>query len=256
MKKRQGIDNKLDGHDMTVCIVIPTINEITGLKEIVPKINREWYDRLIIVDGNSTDGTVEYARSQGYEVIVQENKGMRMGHIQYYSQIKEDIIVLFSPDGNSVAATIPLLIDEIKNGYDLVLASRYKDDAISDDDTFLTRIGNYVFTKLICLFGYPYTDAMVMFRAFRREVPENLRLNRLRSPIYEKSIGRFVSWEPLMSIRAAKVKMKIVELPSDEPARIDETNKGFFLPTSRINHFKVGLAILSLVIEELVFRRF
>jgi len=179
-----------------------------------------------------------------------------MAYIECYQQIDEDIIITFSPDGNSIVETIPLLIEKIKEGSDLVIASRYKDGAISYDDTWLTGVGNFIFTSLISLFGYHYTDALVIYRAYRVNVPERLRLNIPRHPLYEKYIGRFVSWEPLMSIRAAKAKLRISEVPSDEFKRIDEDNCGYLLPTSRIHHFKSGIACLVQLLEELIFWRF
>lgn len=237
---------------MKVCIVIPTLNEIQGLKEIVPKIKPEWYDRLIILDGGSTDGTVEYAKEKKYEVISQIKPGMRMAYIESYKQIKEDIIVHFSPDGNSLPETIPLLIEKIKEGYDLAIGSRYREGAKSYDDTFLTGLGNSVFIKLISLFGFHYTDTLVMLRAYHKDVPKKLGLNIIRGDFWEKYIGRWVSWEPLMCIRAAKLKLKITEIPSSEPQRIDEQHLGNLLPTSRINHYKAGFVVLIQVMEEFI----
>ena len=63
---------------------------------------------------------------------------------------------------------------------------------------------------------------MVMFRGYRREVPEKLGLTLNRGEAYEvHSAGRYVSWEPLMSIRAAKARLRIAEIPADEPIRVD-----------------------------------
>lgn len=242
---------------MSVCILIPTRNELQGLKEIVPQIQPEWYDRLVIVDGDSTDGTVEYARAKNYEVFEQEGRGIRDGYLGVYGQIKEDIIITFSPDGNSIPEAIPCLVEKIEEGFDMVIASRYKNDARSYDDTWLTGLGNYVFTKLISLFGYKYTDAMVMYRAYRKEVPARLKLNVKRSHFFEKYIGSYVSWESLMSIRAAKAKLRIAEIPFDEPKRIsEEPQRGLFLSISRIYHFRTGLACFLQLLEELVFWKF
>jgi glycosyltransferase involved in cell wall biosynthesis len=57
---------------MKYTLIIPTLNEIDGVREIMPKIRDEWYDQLIIVDGNSTDGTIEYLREKGYPVYLQK----------------------------------------------------------------------------------------------------------------------------------------------------------------------------------------
>lgn len=48
--------------NMKVTLLIPVLNEIGGMKEIMPKIRREWYDQLIVVDGGSGDGTIEFAK--------------------------------------------------------------------------------------------------------------------------------------------------------------------------------------------------
>jgi len=85
---------------MTVTLLVPTLNEIVGLKQIMPLVKKEWYDQLIILDGNSTDGTIEYARSQGWTVYIQKERGMRHGYTEVWPQITGDIVVTFSPDGN------------------------------------------------------------------------------------------------------------------------------------------------------------
>ena len=43
----------------TISMVIPTINEIDGMKIIMPQIKKEWVDEIIIIDCVYTDGTVE-----------------------------------------------------------------------------------------------------------------------------------------------------------------------------------------------------
>jgi len=52
-----------------------TLNEIDGVKAIMPQIDREWADQIIIADGGSTDGTIEWLRDNGYEVRRSEEEG-------------------------------------------------------------------------------------------------------------------------------------------------------------------------------------
>ena len=67
----------------------------------------------------------------------------------------------------------------MKEGYDMVIASRYLDGAKSYDDTLLTGFGNWLFTKSINFFhGSKYTDAMVMFRAYKTNVFYDLNLDK------------------------------------------------------------------------------
>ena len=51
---------------MSTVIIITTLNEITGVKKIVPKINREWVEEIIFVDDGSTDGTIQEAKKNGF----------------------------------------------------------------------------------------------------------------------------------------------------------------------------------------------
>src|SRR5512147_1763551 len=110
---------------MKVTLVIPTLNEIDGMKAIMPKIKREWVDQILVVDGNSTDGTAEWAREHGYEVVVQKRKGMRYAYMDALPYIKGDVMLTFSPDGNSIPELIPECIKKMKEGYDMVIVSRY-----------------------------------------------------------------------------------------------------------------------------------
>ena len=58
-------------------LVALTLNEIDGMKAIMPQIQPGWFDQVIIADGGATDGTIEWAKEQGYQVYVQKQKGMR-----------------------------------------------------------------------------------------------------------------------------------------------------------------------------------
>ncbi|MEI6491395.1 MAG: glycosyltransferase [Verrucomicrobiota bacterium] len=236
---------------MTVSLIIPVKNELPGLKVYLPTLIASGrFLEIIVIDGKSTDGSIEYAKSLGCRVVTQDKPGIRAAYLQTYRSFSGDAVIVFSPDGNSLPEAIPAIITNLENGYDMVIASRYKDGAKSDDDTILSGPANSVFSFLISLFGYPYTDAMVMYRGYRIDVPKRLGLDVRRGDFYERTSGRHVSWEPLMSIRAAKASLKIAEIGFDEPKRIDQEGSGFILPATRISHYKAGLFCLWQVIEE------
>ena len=60
---------------MTVIVFVLTLDEIDGVSQIMPKIKKEWADQIMLVDGGSTDGTIEKAKELGFDVIHQKNKG-------------------------------------------------------------------------------------------------------------------------------------------------------------------------------------
>ena len=204
-----------------------TLNEINGMKAIMPRVKREWCDQIIIVDGGSTDGTIEWAREQGYFVYVQKQKGFRHAYTEVLPYIEGDAVITFSPDGNSIPELIPELIDKMEAGYDMVIASRYLGGAKSEDDDIITAFGNWLFTKTVnILHGGHYTDAMVIFRAYKTQLIYDLELNKDEGyRLAEKLFRTNISWEPLLSVRAAKKKLKVAEIPGDEPPRIGGERK-------------------------------
>jgi glycosyltransferase involved in cell wall biosynthesis len=221
----------LSGEDKTmsnkITLLIPTLNEVEGMKTIMPKIKREWYDELIILDGGSTDGTIEYSREKGYFTIVQKKKGLRHGYMEAWEHITGDIVITFSPDGNSIPELIPELVKKMKEGYDMVIVSRYLQGAKSYDDDIITAFGNWLFRTLInVLHRAKYTDPMVMYRAYKKQLVYDLDLDKDSSYSFEEKLfSTIVSWEPLLSVRAAKRKLKCSEIAGDEPERIGGERK-------------------------------
>lgn len=234
---------------MKVTLLIPTLNEIDGMRAIMPLIKKEWCDQIVILDGKSTDGTIEYAKKQGYFVYVQKNPGIRQGYMEVLPYIEGDVILTFSPDGNSIPELIPELIEKMKEGYDMVIVSRYLEDAKSDDDDFITGFGNWLFTKTInVLHGGHYTDAMVIYRAYNKDMIYSLDLDKDESYSTPERLFRTrIGWEPLLSVRAAKRKLKVTEIPGDEPPRIGGERK--------LQIFKWGGALyLQILLEKFLWR--
>ncbi len=212
---------------MKTTLLVPTLNEIEGIKSIMPQISRDWVDQILIVDGGSTDGTIEWFKENNYEIIVQTSKGLKSGYFESLDYIKGDVVITFSPDGNSVADRIPPLIEKMKEGHDMVIVSRYLDWAKSDDDDIVTGFGNWLFTRTVNLFFRSnYTDVMVMYRAFKKDIIYTLELDKEKTySFFEKIFFTDISWEPILSARAARMNLKISEIPGDEPARIGGERK-------------------------------
>lgn len=212
---------------MKTTLLVMALNELEGMKVIMPRVDRSWFDQIIIVDGGSTDGSIEWAKENGYDVYVQKKRGFRHAYTEIWPFVEGDVVVTFSPDGNSVPELIPSLIAKMREGYDMVVASRYLGDAKSDDDDLVTAFGNWLFTRTVnLLYAGQYTDVMVIFRAYRKAMASELGLDREDAYVLPETLfGTKISWEPLLSVRAAKAKLKITEIPGDEPARIGGERK-------------------------------
>jgi len=212
---------------MKTTLLVMTLNEVIGMKAMMPMIDKSWVDQIIVVDGGSKDGTIEWATENGYEVYVQKQQGFRHAYTEVWPKVRGDVVITFSPDGNSVPELIPLLIQKMREGNDMVIASRYLGGAKSDDDDFITGFGNWLFTKTVnLLHGGNYTDVMVIFRAYKKSLAYDLGLDREDAyALPEKLFCTKISWEPLLSVRAAKQRVRIAEIPGDEPPRIGGERK-------------------------------
>ena len=217
---------------MKAVLIAPTLNEVEAVRAVFPKIKKEWLDELIVVDCNSTDGTVEYCRQNGHFVHQQKSRGYGAGIKEALQITKAEIIIEFPADGNSLPEKIPAIVAKIKEGYDFVIASRYTDGARSHDDDWLTKIGNRIFTAMVnILFGTKYSDVLVGYRAYRREAFN--KLNPTASGL---------EWSVQLPIQFAKTGARHADIGADEPARIGGVRK--------MRPFKTGWKILMVVLKE------
>ncbi len=200
---------------MTVSIIVFTKDEIDGVKVIMPQIKKEWYDQLIVADGGSTDGTLEYLKENNYEYFIQQGKGMTAALKEALLKTTGDIVIMFAPDGNSLPETIPELSSLIKSGYDIAIGSRYFGGAKSLDDDIITRFGNGMFTFLFnYFFETKFTDVLNMYRAYKRGwlIDHFMGLNSL-------------SWGTYFLVEAVRERLRIIEVLSKEPKRIGGKRK-------------------------------
>jgi len=233
---------------MKVTIVVPSLNEEKGLKEYLPQIKKEWYDQLIILIGEpQEDNSGMWCLDSGYQVFY-GTENMWEGYTRLFKSgmVEGDIVVFLSPDGNSVISEIPYLVQKLQQGKDLVISSRYLYGNKSEDDTNLTRLGNKFLTRLVN-FGshYKYTDALVMYRAYRKEIVHDLKLDVEPNWLQKKLIGMsgLYSYEPSMAIRAEKAKLTISEIYGAEPP----ANR-----KRRQNTFVHGFVLLTQILMEKV----
>lgn len=212
---------------MKVTILIPVLNEIDGMKKVMPFLKKEWYDQLILIDGGSTDGTLEYAQKMGYFIFRQQKKGIRNAYMEALKYTKGDVIVTLSPDGNCLLELLPELIKKMHEGYGMVIVSRYAGGAKSYDDTIVTGFGNWFFTFVVnFLYRVHYTDVMGIYRAYKKELIYSLELDKDAGYTTPERLFRTnISWEPLLSVRCAKKKLRVAEIPGDEPNRVGGEKK-------------------------------
>ncbi|SVD96960.1 uncharacterized protein METZ01_LOCUS449814, partial [marine metagenome] len=195
---------------MSTAVIILTLDEIDGVRAIVPKLNKDWAEEIIFVDGGSKDGTIEEAKKLGFEVIHQNNKGEGNACRIGVEKTNSDFIMFFSPDGNDEPEEIPKMINKISEGFDIVHISRFGKHSESRDAGPIDRFGNRMFTFLVnVFFGGHYSDALNGFRIIRRDIMLKL-----------KTDAQYLNIEQQICIRAAKKDYKVFEINGREPNRI------------------------------------
>ena len=222
---------------MSTAIIVLTLDEIDGVSAIIPRMNKDWAEEIIFVDGGSTDGTIEKAKEMGYKVIHQNNKGEGNAFRIGIENTKSDYVMMFSPDGNDVPEDIPKIIKKIEEGYDVVHISRFGKNSISEDAGPIDRFGNNMFTFLVnVFFGGKLTDALNGFRIIRREIMIDL-----------KTDAKHLNIEQQICIRTLKKRYKLFEIDGKEPNRIGGVRK--------MRPLQVGAQLSWQIIKEFIFWR-
>jgi len=218
----------------TATLAILALNEIEAIQIVLPQIDRNWVDEIIVVDGGSTDGTVEWCEAHGFRVLKQRRRGYGAAMREVMEVARGEYVIEFMADGNSDPNAIPRLVAKIGEGYDLVVGSRYIDGARSYDDTLITRFGNWCFTRIVnLLFHASFSDAMMGFRAYRISAFRTMEVDE-----------DGLTFPTQGSIQFTKYGYKIAEVGASEPKRIGGVRKA--------HNFYTGIELLKMIGREYV----
>jgi glycosyltransferase involved in cell wall biosynthesis len=217
----------------SVSVVVPTLNEVDNVVLILPRIPW-WVDEVVLVDGGSTDGTVEAARAvrPDLRVVVDETPGKGAALRTGWRQARGDIVVTIDADGSTDPAEIPAFIGPLLAGADMVKGSRFVHGAGSADIDLLRRLGNHALTRLVrVLYGGRFTDLCYGYNAFWRRV----------TPAFDAT-GDGFEIETLMNVRALRHGLNVVEVASFESERIHGQ--------SNLRTFADGWRVLRTILRE------
>jgi glycosyltransferase involved in cell wall biosynthesis len=209
---------------MKVSLVIPVRNEEKNLLFVLDKVPDDIFE-IIIVDGNSSDGTVAFAKSHPRKptVLRQKSRGKGAALSAGFAAATGDLVAIIDADGSMDPGEIALFLSGFPSA-DIVKGSRYLNGGGSSDLTIIRSSGNRILTKIAnVLFKQSWTDMAYGFAVFKREILEDLALtnyDKLGSLFGHKSYGQGFEIETLMFTRAARRNLLLVEVPSYEYDRI------------------------------------
>ena len=208
---------------MTSLLVIPTLNEVDGMKQVIPLIKKEWVDEILIVDGGSTDGTIEEAKKLNLKVMQQKSKGS-LGAAIYdgFESTDAEYLLMFGADGNNEPEEIPKMLEKIKEGYDQVIISRFGKTSINEDAGVIDGFGNKMFTAITNIFFHgQFTDTLSSSRAFTKKAWDEIKFDAF-------GLDSVLQ----MSIRGLIKNQKIIEIIGNERARVGGERKMHRIPTA------------------------
>jgi glycosyltransferase involved in cell wall biosynthesis len=225
---------------MKIKAVIPAFNEEKSIAKVINDIPKDVVAEIVVVNNYSTDGTGIKAEEAGATVLLEKTKGYGASCLKGIEYLKEDecdVVIFLDGDYSDFPEEVSLLLDPIKkDNYDFVVGSRVLGKREKGSLPFQSRAGSILSCFLMKLFWkVKYTD-LGPFRAIRLDKLLELNMN-----------DKWYGWTVEMQIRAAKKKLKILEVPVSYRKRIGKSKvTGTFKGT-----FMASVIILKTIISEL-----
>ncbi len=212
-------------------LIIPAKNEKDCLPTVLDELKRYNLDIHIILE-ESDQKTIEAISEYNCKIIYQNQKGYGDALIEGINSVKSEYFCIFNADGSFDPKELSLMFKKIdKNKYDFIFGSRYEQNSGSDDDTIITKIGNYFFTKIgNIFFDIKITDILYTYVIGNTDQAKKLDLR-------QKDFRFCVE----LPIKAQKQSMKLGTFNCYERKRIAGKKK--------VNALKDGYLILSQMIK-------
>jgi glycosyltransferase involved in cell wall biosynthesis len=198
-------------HAPKISVVIPTRNEAPNLRHVLPYLPAT-ISEVILVDGHSIDDTIAEAKRLLPSIKIIEQVGTGKGDALRtgFAACTGDIIVMLDADGSTHPAEIPRFVEALLQGNDFAKGSRFLKEGGSDDITPWRRWGNAMLISLVnLLFRTTFSDLCYGYNAFWKYCLDHVVVDCDGFEV-----------ETAINLRIHCAKLKIVEIPSFEYARI------------------------------------
>ncbi|MBI5143840.1 MAG: glycosyltransferase family 2 protein, partial [Candidatus Omnitrophica bacterium] len=209
----------MNNKNIEVSVVLPCLNEEAALGICLDKIkdvfSREGINGEIIVsDNGSTDHSAEIARIAGAKVVREPEKGYGAAYLRGLREARGKIIVIGDSDNTYDFYDIPNFLKVLREGYDLVMGSRFKGRIQKGAMSWSHRyIGNPILSFLCRLFFHTsLSDIHCGIRAFTLEAYKKMKL---------RTLGMEFATEMVLS--ALTNNLKIYEVPINYHPRKGES---------------------------------
>ena len=212
-------------------LLIPAKNEKESLPKVLDEL-KTYNIKILIVLEREDKETIESTKNYNCEILYQNGKGYGDALINGINSVKTELFCVFNADGSFNPKELIKMFEQLNdNKADFVFATRYEKNCGSDDDTIITLIGNFIFTKIGKLFfGLNLTDILYTYVMGKTSKVRDLSL-----------ISKDFSFCVELPIKAKRKGYKLVNSKAYERLRIGGKKK--------VNPFKDGLIILIYLIK-------
>ncbi len=208
-------------------LVIPAKNEKESLPQVLNELQKYELKIVIILERSDVE-TIKSLEGYNIKILYQDSKGYGDAIIKGINSVETKFFCIFNADGSFDPKELNNMMEKVDvEDFDIVFGTRYEKDCSSEDDTYITYIGNFIFTLLgKIFFKLKVSDILYTFVLGKSEKVHNLKL---------KSKNFVFCIE--LPIKASRYGLKIANSKSHERARIAGKKK--------VNAFIDGMSILS-----------
>jgi len=217
-------------------LVIPAKDEAECLPRVLDELKNFDCKKIIIIPETDLN-TRNSIKNFDCKIITQKAGGFGRALILGIKEVETNFLCIFNADGSFDPQYLKNMYNELLNNCDFVFNSRYENSGGSDDDTFLTLVGNRIFT-FICnlLFRLNISDVLFTYVMGKTLAFKSLDLKR--------KDFRFCIELPVL---AKLKKYKFISKPSYERSRLTGRKK--------VNELKDGFLILLCILKMFIFRK-
>ena len=213
-------------------LIIPAKDEAESLPKVLLELKNYSYNIIIILE-KSDIKTLEAIKNFECKIVYQSGRGYGNALIEGIKNVETNYLCIFNADGSFDPKYLNDMLKIAENNTDFVFGSRYMKGAGSEDDTYLTIVGNYFFSIFgKFFFSLKISDILFTYLLGKTQSFKNLNL---------QSNDFCLCVE--MPIKAKRLNMSMKDIPSFERNRIAGKKK--------VNEFKDGYKILIFMIKSL-----
>ena len=217
-----------------VSVVIPTLNETGNIREALETLDRElaYPKEIIVVDGNSTDGTIDIVKKTNARLIIEPRRGYGVALRVGMKAAKGDVVVMVDGDGTYEVKHVNRLVQRmLDTDAEMCLATRMYDPDKAMG--LMNFVGNKIITFCFnMLYKQNFSDTQSGFRAISHAAIEKVDFKETDMPFATE-----------MLIKFSRRGFKMVEVPSSYKVRKYGKTK--------LKPFNSGIAILATILKGL-----